>query len=489
MAFQRLSVKMVEFVDEVRSGVSPTVNIFTEMSALSAFLLWNGGEGAIKLISGDYFLVRRKFPENIAVFLRENELNAVDFTEKVERCVLRLQKDYEITVLPWFPVNDSNFSVVKSFFRAVFRLRKDKITKIYCETDGRLKSEVNLLINGPVLRCNFDDFEELEPIGQGNTSKVVKIRHKTTGETVAKKTLLEPNPEITFSDRETFQKLKNDRNIDRFFAKIAFESPQNDVLLQEFCFGGDLQQFQPNFDSGFHLSEQQIKRIIYHLTVGIRKIHCQKVAHGRLKIAKISLTSQDFDQTDVKITGFPAFFGSFPAFSGGFPANPFESDIRQLGKITAQLFYGESALNEAEFQSLSQRVSLRPETWPVPSPEADLFISQAYFHPTDWSIDQLLAGTFLAGYRGSLVDLLRSRAQRISGKCTRNQLFVQKHGAGAVPRLTKTLFLACELLESVRKLTVYEWGELGEVEASVAAMKLAMEAAIVSFASPQLAYI
>ncbi|KAM3139596.1 hypothetical protein pb186bvf_008241 [Paramecium bursaria] len=211
---------------------------------------------------------------------------------------------------------------------------------------------------------SIDDFTDLQFIGTGNFSEILKVKEIETNKVFAlkridKRKLQQVNKEKdVYMEKHCLQKLKDMPCVIEINA--TFQDEFNLYMLMEYVENGELWQQIHGYGAG---SSQTIKYFTYHILQAITQIHQLGIAHRDIKSENILLTKDfqikfiDFgsarDMFDDTIEGsgngrkgkksFKHFVGT-PQFMA--PEcirnkdSSFKSDIYSLGVLFYQILYG-----------------------------------------------------------------------------------------------------------------------------------------------------
>ena len=149
----------------------------------------------------------------------------------------------------------------------------------------------------------YDFYKEIKDIGQGKFGVVKLCENKTTKLKVAVKVIrkeqMNDSDKILLNNELEIMKLVSHPNIVSLID--LFETNENIYIVMDFYRGGDLTSYI--FKSQGFLSEKQLSRIIYQLSLGLKYIHQYGIVHRDLKTDNIML-SDNSSKPVVKIMDF-----------------------------------------------------------------------------------------------------------------------------------------------------------------------------------------
>mmetsp|Transcript_13869 Transcript_13869/g.44387 ORF Transcript_13869/g.44387 Transcript_13869/m.44387 type:complete len:755 (+) Transcript_13869:64-2328(+) len=149
---------------------------------------------------------------------------------------------------------------------------------------------------------DVDDFEYLSFLGQGAFGAVVHVRKKSTGKEYALKVMSKSKLIKTLGRRGSRQrrreKLMMERNVyvNSQFPFItamhyALQTPQDAIIVMEFCRGGTLEGLMQQYQDK-RMPEEHVKFVAAELMLALRHMHQSNYLHRDLKPINILLDSK-----------------------------------------------------------------------------------------------------------------------------------------------------------------------------------------------------
>nr|CAB3266853.1 IKK-epsilon IkappaB kinase [Phallusia mammillata] len=147
-------------------------------------------------------------------------------------------------------------------------------------------------------------------LGQGATGFVFKGRSKKTGHEYAIKVFNSLNfvartPDVRKREFDVLQKV-NHPNIVRLYNIEEESSTKQDVIVMELCTAGSLFSMLDDPENMYGLHESEFKRVLQHITAGMKHLHDKGIVHRDLKPGNIMRTYSDDGSTIYKLTDFGA---------------------------------------------------------------------------------------------------------------------------------------------------------------------------------------
>lgn len=165
------------------------------------------------------------------------------------------------------------------------------------------------------------DFEVVEYIGTGDTGSVTLCRHRLDGCFYAVKQSSKP-VRGSYMEKRALREvwahavLGRHRRIVRYFS--AWAEGQRMFIQNEFCAGGSLDRLVSELKiHNQRLPESAVKRIILHVSQGLKYIHSLKAAHMDIKPENIFLTKK-IDVMDMNSSMFSNSTFLESSFDDGF---------------------------------------------------------------------------------------------------------------------------------------------------------------------------
>lgn len=144
------------------------------------------------------------------------------------------------------------------------------------------------LFNG---QCLYNDFEQLENLGKGISSSVIKVRHQPTGKLAVFKTFtpFHINHHLDFIRNEEWilHELEHPKIVNHY-CTIARYPEREVIFVMELIEGQPLVDFVE--DSGQRLSVERIVEVLAQLLAITRYLHHHQVTHRDIKEGNIILT-------------------------------------------------------------------------------------------------------------------------------------------------------------------------------------------------------
>ena len=159
--------------------------------------------------------------------------------------------------------------------------------------DSNLKFDKNLLVS-PIKRDPFEDYTNIEIIGEGSFGKVILVEHNITGMKRAMKQIKknlcfqESNEQSVLNELNILKKIDH-QNVVKVYD--YYIDNVNYYLITEYCQGGDL------FDAvkDIELTECQVACIMYQILLAVNHLHKMNIMHRDLKPENILVTKKEED--------------------------------------------------------------------------------------------------------------------------------------------------------------------------------------------------
>ena len=157
--------------------------------------------------------------------------------------------------------------------------------------NSNLKFDKNLLVS-QIKRDPFEDYTEIETIGEGSFGRVILVEHNITGMKRAmkqiKKSLFfqESNEESVLNELNILKKIDH-QNVVKVFD--YYIDNVNYYIITEYCAGGDL------FDAvkDIELSEYEVALIMYQILLAVNHLHKMNIMHRDLKPENILVSKKE----------------------------------------------------------------------------------------------------------------------------------------------------------------------------------------------------
>lgn len=179
-------------------------------------------------------------------------------------------------------------------------------SKIKYETEKKQLTDLSEL---PITKKNlipnikgspYNIYTEIKTVGEGAYGKVIKVKHKTTGQIRAIKIISKKsiNEFYTLDEIENeIQVLKNlaHPNIIKLFE--VFSDYKNYYLVNEFCTEGELLKYIQKFKQ---FPEKIVEKIMFRIFTAISYLHFNGVIHGDIKLENIMIDSAFFNENSAE---------------------------------------------------------------------------------------------------------------------------------------------------------------------------------------------
>lgn len=147
-------------------------------------------------------------------------------------------------------------------------------------------------------------------LGQGATGFVFKGREKKTGKEYAVKVFNSLNFMARSADvrRREFDVLRkvDHENIVRLYNVEEEATTKHEVIIMELCSAGSLFTMLDDPENLYGLDENEFKRVLKHITDGMKHLHDREIVHRDLKPGNIMRTFADDGSSVYKLTDFGA---------------------------------------------------------------------------------------------------------------------------------------------------------------------------------------
>ncbi|XP_010537511.1 PREDICTED: mitogen-activated protein kinase kinase 9-like [Tarenaya hassleriana] len=206
---------------------------------------------------------------------------------------------------------------------------------------------------GSINGFSLSDFEKICVLGSGNGGTVYKVRHRTTAEVYALKTV-NGDMDPTFR-RQLFREMEILRRTDSPFVVRSHgisEKPSGEVaILMEFMDGGTLESLRGG------VTEHDLAGFARQILKGLKYLHALKIVHRDIKPANLLLNSRnevkiaDFGVSKIMVRSLDScnsYVGTcaymsperFDSVAGGGESDVYAGDIWSFGLMMLELYVG-----------------------------------------------------------------------------------------------------------------------------------------------------